>query len=144
MRKEVLFVIVAGIFLGLVIAFGMWRANTILKPAIDENPPNKNQLDERSTNDRESFQLAISKPQDKDVVTKDKVEISGISKSKVWIVISTENDDFLLQADEDGSFGQEVSLIGGANQLVVSAFDENGVKNDESLVLVYSSEFSEE
>ena len=135
MRKEVLFAILAGLSLGLVIAFGVWRANIALSP---KNPDQS----EASPTPKPEFAITIADPSDLDVFTENPVTLSGITKANAFVAVSTEEEDYTTQADTKGSFEIEVELIGGVNQIVMTAFDEKGSEVTQKLLLVFSTEFA--
>ena len=141
MRKEVLFAILAGAVVGAVIAFGVWRANNALKtkevqpsPAISPEP----------TPPEFEFGITLAKPENFDVITQSPVTLSGITKASVWVVISAEDEDYIIKSDESGSFEQEVELTGGLNQIIITVFDEDGKSIQEKLTVVFSTEFAKD
>lgn len=135
-RKEVVFAIFAGTFLGLVIAFGLWRANSVFSPRSPKTQGSP------SPTPKPEFLLTLAKPQEKDVVTQSSVAISGVTKANAKVAVATEEEDYLTRADANGSFEEEVELTGGVNQLIVTAFDDTGASATQKITLVYSSEFS--
>lgn len=134
MRKEVLFAILAGATLGLIIAFGVYRANIALSP---KNPGQS----EATPTPRPEFAIALAGPSDLDVFSENTATLSGVTKANVFVAVSSEEEDYLTRADTKGSFEIEVGLIGGVNQIVITAFDEKGSEVTQKLLLVYSSEF---
>lgn len=146
MRKEVLFAIIAGLVFGLVIAFGIWRANSALKTK------NENIATSSSTNLSESptptstpvngIELSIAKPSNLDVVTTTPSTVSGITGSNSWVTISTDTNDYVFQASQSGSFQEDVDLNSGINHIVVTAFDNSGKAATQKFILVYSSELN--
>ncbi|KKU16758.1 MAG: hypothetical protein UX25_C0025G0004 [Candidatus Woesebacteria bacterium GW2011_GWC2_45_9] len=134
MRKEVLFAILAGATLGLIIAFGVWRANIALSP---KNPGQS----QATPTPKPEFAISLASPSDLDVFSENPVSLSGITKANAFVAVSTEEEDYLTQADTKGSFEVSVELIGGVNQIVITAFDEKGSEVTQKLLLVYSSEF---
>lgn len=138
MRKELIWVILIGVTFGLVIAFGVWRVNSSLKSrdsVSTQIPTPKVKASE--------FKITLDKPQNNDVVTTDSITISGITKSLVWITISSENSDYIIQANENGIFQQDVDLIPGVNQIKLTALDSNGNESVEKVLIIYSSSFQE-
>ncbi len=126
MRKEVFLAIVAGISIGLVIAFGAWKVSQLIKrPSISQNDkkniPPQNQID-----------LSISNLYDYDIITESPFKLSGISKPDTKIVASTIESDFLGTTDDNGSFELEVDLPAGLSEIVI---------NGKKFYAVYSSEF---
>ncbi len=136
MRKEVLFAVLAGGIFGLIIAFGIWRLNTSLSDTGGANT-------ESSPTPTPSFGLTIAKPVDNQVVTTSPFTISGITKPGSWLVVLGEEEDFLAQAEDDGSFFVDVELVGGINQLKLIAYDTNGSFQEQDLLVVYSTEFAD-
>jgi hypothetical protein len=141
MRKEVLFAIIAGSLFGLVIAFGIWRANLALKP--NNGQVSSTPLPETSES-VEGFHIALARPEENDIITESPTAISGITKANSWVVISAEEEDYIIKSNDDGSFEQEVELEGGLNQILITDFGENGTSTKEVLSVVYSTEFLRE
>lgn len=135
MKKEVLFAILAGLGLGLIIAFGVWRANVALSPTGKESKI------EASPTPKPEFAITLVKPATNDVFTGNPVVVSGITKANAYIAISGEDEDYAFQADAKGSFETEVELTAGVNQLLIVAFDEKGSEVSQKLLLLFSSEF---
>lgn len=137
MRKEVIYALIAGAFMGIIIAFGVWRANSAFKPngnITNEGVPSPTQPPQ--------FGITIAKPDNLSVITSTPVEISGITVPESWVVISLGENDYIFKSKGDGTFSQEVALAGGVNQLQVSAVNQKGEVSGSSLTLVYSTEFS--
>ncbi|KKR30239.1 MAG: hypothetical protein UT61_C0010G0012 [Candidatus Woesebacteria bacterium GW2011_GWA1_39_8] len=146
MRKEVIFAIFAGILFGLVIAFGVWRTNTALKSREGNAIQTENadsQILVKNQDGLTELTLSLAKPQQNDVFVQSPVEISGVTKPNVWVVISSENDDYLLKSDETGAFTDNIELVSGTNLITVFAIDDAGKTVNQSLNLVYSTEFAE-
>ncbi|RLC30660.1 hypothetical protein DRH13_04040 [Candidatus Woesebacteria bacterium] len=140
MRKEILFAILAGVTFGLIIAFGVWRANVALRP----DGASTTAPEDTSDTIQGDFGITIAKPQDYQVITTSPAILTGISKPDVWIVISAEEEDYVAKTDESGEFEIEVDVIGGINEIIITAFDGDGTEAQEKLTLVYSSEFAKQ
>lgn len=137
MRKEVLYALIAGAFMGIIIAFGVWRANSAFKPngnKTSENIP--------SMTPSPQFGITVAKPDNLSVIGENPTVISGITLADSWVVISLNENDYIFKSKEDGSFNQEVNLEGGINQLQISALGLEGEVVGNKLTLVYSTEFS--
>ncbi len=140
MRKEVILAIIAGGVLGLIIAFGIWRANVAFSPkGKGGNEPKPTALATSS-----DFKITIAKPENNQVITETPAIISGVTAANSYVVVSGEDVDYVARADESGKFEIKTELNGGANQMVVSSFDESGSSASSKLLLVYSSEFAKE
>lgn len=142
MRKEVLIAVAAGILFGIVLAFGIWRANSALKPA----PPLKSEESQSQatrSQDSEEFAISLILPNQYDVITDSPVLVSGVTSSGSWVLLSAEEKDYIIKADETGKFEQEVELAPSVNQIVISAFNSEGNSISQSLTVVYSTEFQQ-
>ncbi len=140
MRKEILFAILAGVTFGLIIAFGVWRANVALRPdGVSTTSP-----EDTSNAVQGDLGITIAKPQDYQVITTSSTILTGISKPSVWIVISAEEEDYVAKTDKNGEFEIKVDVIGGVNEIIITAFDNDGAETQEKLTLVYSSEFTKQ
>ncbi len=138
MRKELVVASIIGIGFGLVIAFGAYRINSSLKP----NTPQTKATPKPKGNISE-FKITLDKPQNNDVVTLDSTRVSGITKPLSWITVSGVDEDYIIQADEKGIFGEDVNLVSGINQIKLTAFDSQGGQSTEKVLVVYSSSFQE-
>lgn len=149
MRKEILFAIGAGLIFGLIIAFGVWRANKNIAQNAQPASPTAFES-QKITNVKDNNQniptteevfLALTTPENMDVYTQNPVVVSGKSKQGAWITVSTEDEDFTLKTNLQGDFSQEIDLTPGINQVVITAFDDTGNWKSENLNLVFSSKF---
>lgn len=132
MRKEVLFAVLAGAIFGIVIAFGIWRANLALTPETNTStPPPKAEQDINTT-------ITVAKPENHQVITTPEVTITAITQKNSIVVVSAE-EDYLSTPLSDGSFEVEVELTGGINDILITSFNESGIPQTESLLLVLST-----
>lgn len=139
MRKEVTYAVVGGIILGLIVAFGVYRINSVVSgknhinfatPTPQSAPPGE-------------LKIVLDKPENDDVVTNDLVTVTGLTKPLTWIVLSGENGDYFIQSDSSGTFSQDVELSPGVNQIKVTAFGASGKESATQVLVVYSSNFKE-
>ncbi|MEK7550341.1 MAG: hypothetical protein AAB535_00945 [Patescibacteria group bacterium] len=138
MRKEVVWAIIAGVLFGLVIAFGVVRVNSTLKPSGQKQEASA--VPQSIINE---FKITLSKPENEDVITQDFVLISGITSPKVQVIISAEDADYIVLTDQKGLFEKEIKLISGLNQIKITAVDPTGSQSVEKVLVVYSSAFEE-
>jgi len=144
MKKEVLIAIIIGFGLGLVITFGVWRANKVLKEVApkQQSPPSQVQEEEKTpspTPPSSQLSLVITSPEDNSIINKEKIVVSGKTSSEATVVITYEEGEKIIQTDENGNFSSEITLVGGANEIIVSAYDEEGNEVTKTLNLVYST-----
>lgn len=138
MRKEIVWAIIGGIFFGLIVAFGIWRINysKTEKPKAIINPSETPKSVSES-----KLQISIDKPKNESVVTESLLTLSGISKPNTYIVISTNEADYLTKTDQAGVFLTDIELVSGINQIVLTALDEFGMGDKTSLTIIYSPAF---
>lgn len=136
MRKEVLIAIVIGSILGLAVAFGVWRANQAF------SPKQETQTQQELTPLPEPAQtLTISEPEDGSVVDREKIKVKGRATPEAVLVILTNTQEVIITAQASGEFEQEIELEGGANEITVVAYNEEGAEERQTLTVVYSTEF---
>ncbi|OGM20854.1 hypothetical protein A2863_00060 [Candidatus Woesebacteria bacterium RIFCSPHIGHO2_01_FULL_38_9b] len=142
MRKEIIIAIFVGILVGLVVAFGVWRANSAIKTSnnistqknIQPSPDVKNPLNEE-------LNITLSQPEDLDVVSQNTTQIMGITRPNTLVVISSEEDDYVIKSDLNGEFKQDIKLASGINEIALHVFDNNQNESQSTIILVYSEEF---
>ncbi len=143
MKKEIFIAILIGFVLGLVITFGIWTANKSLKESSHNQPPvieeEKNITPTPEATKEEKLPLSIISPENNSLLNQEKIEISGKTAPKATIAITWEEGEKIIEADEKGNFSLEISLVGGSNEINISAFDEEGNENQQTLSLVYST-----
>ena len=142
MRKEVLFAVAAGILFGIILAFGIWRANSALKP---DSPPQstESQPQVTKTQNSEEFAITLILPDQYDVITQSPVQVSGVTSAGSWVLLSGDEEDYIIRADETGKFEQEVELTPAVNQIIISSYNSQGNSVTQNLTIVYSTEFLE-
>lgn len=139
MRKEVILAIIAGAILGLTIAFGIARINSSIDKKTNETvAPEVSPLPSPTT----QAGITFAQPDDYDVITKNPAVISGVTFPSAWVVLSTEDEDKIIIANESGAFEMEINLEGGINRLVFSAFDSKDLTATKNLTLLYSTELA--
>ncbi len=142
MKKEIGIAIIIGFILGLIITFGIWTANKSLKENAstqkEENTQNVALNQEKSPTTEEKMTLKILSPEDNALVNTEKVKITGKTLPNINVVILGEESENILQTDQQGQFTQEIILVGGTNEIKISAFDNDGAQTDANLNLVYS------
>lgn len=143
MRREVAIAILVGSLLGLALAFGIWRANKVLQPtktASESTPAGLSQTTDQ-TKKESGENLLVTRPENNSVVNEDKVVVQGSTNPYATIVIVASSGEIISQAKQDGSFSEEVKLLGGPNEIKVASYDKDGNKSEQTLVIVYSTEF---
>lgn len=145
MRREVLVAIVVGILLGAVVAFGIWRTNSYLvskqspNTSTEQTTPQEEQKQAISTS-----QLVLTQPEDNSVSSQNFITVKGSATPKSTILVLGNSSEAITEAAADGSFEQDISLDGGANEITVLAYDDQGNESIQTTTVVYSTEFGGE
>ncbi len=143
MRKEIFLAIFAGIFFGLIVAFGVWKANdSINKSAYSTESETEDstltQLPETVDSD-----LSVIKPVNNQVLSTNTTIVSGISSNAKIISINTQSKDYVVEVDGSGEFEKEITLKPGINVINVSSFDQNNKRVYSNVLVVYSEKFAD-
>ncbi|MFC1649767.1 hypothetical protein ACFL2C_03605, partial [Patescibacteria group bacterium] len=141
MRKEIVFAIIAGVAIGSVFAYGVYRANKALDtPEISifdrEGGPSPT-----PTSVPENLPLTVSSPNEDELQTENTINIKGLASPNSFVIISAESEDQILKTENDGGFEADVELEPGLNRILVASFDESGSINNQILNIVYSSAY---
>ncbi|KKQ25962.1 MAG: hypothetical protein US62_C0017G0014 [Candidatus Woesebacteria bacterium GW2011_GWA1_37_8] len=144
MRKELLIAIVVGLLFGLIIGFGIWRANSAINKDQISTESTSN-YDEKTTDTKiqeptqtESKDLVVSAPLEYDVLTQNPVVITGLTTGNTNVIISTEVKDYIVTSKPGGDFTAEVQLSPGLNQILIT--NPENTAEPKILNLVYSEE----
>lgn len=139
MRKEVLIAIIAGIVFGAAVAFGIWRANIAFNPNSKNSTKPSDYKKENTANNE--FGLTIANVEENDIATQSPFELNGITQANSWIVISSEEDDSVIQSDENGEFASSFEPVGGINTVMLAAFSHTGASIYKNTTIIYSTKF---
>lgn len=139
MRKEVLIAIIIGFGLGLIITFGIWTANKALKEAGPTTTAPVEEETEATPTPLPLLELLITSPEDNVISEKEIIEVSGQTLAGAIVSIIYPDGEKLLEADEDGNFSSEISLVGGDNKIEITAINEEGEETTKTLNVVYST-----
>lgn len=140
MRKEVILAIVGGVVLGLLVIGGLWWTN---KTTTGENPivPSPTPLITQAPTltPALSLPLEIINPENESIIEEEEITLEGKTiPGSVVVVIYPEGEN-IVEADEEGNFETEITLVGGANEIKITAYDEEGNQAEKNLTLIYST-----
>jgi len=138
-RKEVLIAIILGFGLGLVITFGVWTANRALKKTVTPSAPTEEVVTTPTPPISEEFSLIINSPEDESISKEEKIEVTGKTAPEATLVILYQEGEKIIQADSQGNFSSEITLVGGANQIEITAYNESGNEISKTISVVYTT-----
>jgi hypothetical protein len=137
-KKEVLIAIIIGFGLGLVITFGIWTANKALKK-VPPTPAPPEEAVATPTPAPEELSLIITSPEDESISAEEKIEVVGKTALQATVVILYQEGEKIIQADGEGNFSSEITLVGGSNQIEITAYDQDGNEVGKTINVVYST-----
>lgn len=135
MRKELLWAGIIGISFGLIIGFGVWRVRSTMTPKSDIKPTPTPQTKVGQS------KIVIDKPENFSVTQDSPINVTGVTNSLTWVIVSTENGDFIGQSLEDGTFNVVTDLDSGVNHLKATSINPQGNTSSQNLITVFSESF---
>lgn len=151
MKKEVLLSIIIGIILGFGIMGFTWVnrnggfANLSQKIASGSSQEETIQKEEvvsptpTAITENNEVDLLITEPENEIVVSQEKLSIKGKTQSLATVVIIWEEGEDILVADKDGLFETQITLLGGPNEIEVTAYGKNDNEAKKILTVTYST-----
>lgn len=149
MRREVILAIAIGFSIGLLIAAGLLLGRKTIRQGIRLFPrkekvavsPTPAEITEPSPliSPIAPITLTILSPEDESIISEDKVTLEGKTESEAIISVIYEEGEALGEANENGDFEFEIPLIGGANEITVTAYSLDGEETTEIITVVYTT-----
>jgi len=144
MKKEILIAILIGFILGLIITFGVWTANKSLKDNQDEQSPKKtggvSVLTPEETEElKKQISLEITEPINNSISEEEEITIKGTTSPFAVVTVIYQESEKIIEADGQGSFETEISLVGGTNEIKISAFNQADNTMSKILNVIYST-----
>lgn len=137
MRKEVLIAIVIGFSLGLIITYGLWTANKAFQKT---SPPAPAENQEKiSPTPSLLIPLIITSPLDNSLSSQEKIKVTGQTSPQATVVVLWPEGEKIIEADNEGKFDTEISLVGGNNEITITAYDQQENETSKILTVVYST-----
>jgi hypothetical protein len=139
-KKEVLWAVIIGFAIGLVITFGVITANRAIKQKTEQtpSPTSVSSPTPEAEAEKEIF-LEIVKPEDESLQSEDEITLEGNTVTRATVVVFYEGGEQIIEADDTGKFTTKIKLIGGANQITVKSFTEDGNQAEKKLSVVLTS-----
>lgn len=145
MRKEVLVAIIVGFTIGLVVVFGIITAQTALNkqagknnnPASLENIPAANSVP--TSIPVAKHNITVSEPKDLSVVSSEEISIKGTTTPKSKVVITDEENEYIIEVNDSGVFSQKVSLVSGENEIKLVSFSPSLDSAETTITVIYTT-----
>jgi hypothetical protein len=152
-KKEVLLSIIIGIILGFGIMGFTWVNRNGGFANLSQKIVSSSNQEEAARNENEKVvsptpttivennevDLLITEPENEIVVSQEKLSIKGKTQSLATVVIIWEEGEDILVADKDGLFETQITLLGGPNEIEVTAYGKNDNEVKKILTVTYST-----
>lgn len=143
MRKEIFIAVLIGLGLGLIVTYGVYTANNAISNK-NTTKPQTTTIPTPTPIPVQKLQISVATPEDNIVVTEPEIIISGLTRTNVIVAIILDNNQYLVESGNDGSFSKEIELEKGTNTIKVSASDTNQISQTKTLHIVYSTELEDD
>jgi len=150
MKKEVILAITIGILLGFGLMGIIWvknqsgqslfsgsQKNEVKSEDIAPSPPSDKEITTKPVAAEPT--LEILEPKNEAVVNKENLVIKGKTNPLATVVVIWEEGEDILVADDNGLFETEISLVGGPNEVEITAYSQEGEEAKEILIVTYST-----
>jgi len=139
MRKEVVFAIIIGLFLGAVILVGWQLADQSAKQAASTTATPQTKPDPASPDTPTAQSLTITSPQNHAVVNTNSIKITGKTLPNASIAATNSEDDTIVTADIDGNFSVDLSLTGGENVIKLTVLKDDHTTDSTQITVIYTT-----
>lgn len=137
MKKEVIIAIFIGVVIGLIITFGLKRAEQSLNAGL-ESPQAQSQTNNLEVAETPDHTLYVASPQPNSIVESDKITISGSTTPYSLLAVISDHDQNTTMADTQGNFSVSLSVLKGANLISVKSYDNLGKLANLTFPIVYT------
>ena len=140
MRKEVVFAIIIGLFLGAVILVGWQLADQSAKQAASTTaqiPQGKPDLAPPETPIAQG--ISVISPQDHAVINVNSIKIIGKTLANVFVAASNSEDEAIVTADKDGNFSVDLALTGGENVIKLTVLKDDLTTASTQITVIYTT-----
>lgn len=141
MKKEIFFAILIGLFFGLVVTYGIYRAN---QADTQEQVATILESTELASNQQNGIEvltnLVVSNPKNESIVTEQTQTIAGTTSENAFVVIYINETPYITTADETGAFSISADLRLGANIIGIHSLDNIGQETTTEIIVSYTTQ----
>jgi len=138
-KKEITVAVIIGLVIGAIVVGGILRARSALTNLAPSQSPSPTPLPSGNIPTESGLFLKLD-TLDNQVLTEPILVVAGQTLPQAYIVINGEAGDSIIVANSLGNFSQEIKLVKGANTILVTAYLEDGTKQELTLTAIYSDQ----
>ena len=144
MLKELFLAIILGALLGFGITGGYLaldkKNNSNKNPPVVTSPtPISNEDNSKIIEETKDDNLSFDSLEDNDIVSKEDLEITGITSPDSFILASLNEKTFDTKSDKNGKFNLSVKLESGLNIIKITVIDTVNQQIEKTLNITYST-----
>lgn len=133
MRKEQVIAIILGSFIGVTVAFGIWRLS---RP--NQAEPEATTIPDNPTKPQAVSNLAIVSPQNNAVVKDTQISITGLTRPNSTVAVYAD-EVYIKEANGSGEFVIPITLAAGFNNIIIWSFEKQNAPQKQELMLIQTS-----
>lgn len=137
MRKEVIIAIIAGICLGLIVAFAIRTARISLS-SVNQAKINSTTQTETDS-DPTSHTILINSPSPDTITNLAEITVIGSTTPESLLAVISNSSSDTVFADENGAFATTLELEAGVNTISITSYSPSGEDAAVTFSLVYST-----
>lgn len=142
MKKDIIIAIVIGFIAG-----GLAAGSVIYLPAYLRSRQNISSDIKISPTPLQAIEenkitFDIVSPKDESLFTENKIQFNGIitAKQPRKIIVDTQEESKILESTPDGSFGGELTLLEGVNNIYFTLYNDSGEMETKFITVYYTDE----
>lgn len=139
--RETILASLVGFAVGLLAAWAVWRipqlpsSQPLPSPPKEEVAPKAEEAIPTS-----EFSLELTQPEEGAILSSKVATVAGKTKAGATVVVSGPLKDEVFEATGDGTFSVSLDLTEGANEIVVTAYSQEGLEKTETRTVASTSE----
>lgn len=142
MKAEKIILSFVAVVIGLIaagIAFYLYQMTKTIPASKNQTLSVQNQISPSPTPNTQNF-LTVENPKDESVTASKTITISGKTEPGATIIISTENNDQVVNTAANGDFTLTNTIGNGTNVIQITAVFTNGEEKKITRTVTYSTE----
>jgi len=137
--KDIIVAIIIGVLVGAIAAVAVFFLPNLLSKKEAPNPETK-ETTIVSPSPAASLFLTLENPQDQAIFAENEISVSGRTIPTGLVVIVSAVDEKAVEADQSGYFETKISLEEGANEISITAYNQENEEKTEAVTVFYTEE----
>jgi len=141
-KREIITAVIFGLIAGAVFSFTVWMIkNKTISPPTQKQKTNKKTPEPTPIPKKKPSFITIASPSTNPYITTEKkFDLKGEALPESTVIISTEDEDFIITADKKGNFSKKVTVEKSINQFFLTAIDSENNYKSQSITVYYEKQ----